>query len=85
MAQPYLDNLPLATTDIYVHSHRKVHSEHKVLTSELVHVFGPGLEIKVEDSSGNSGDPGQAAVIALGVLLAISIVFIVLLIVALVR
>ncbi len=57
-------------------------SEHKVLTSELVHVFGPGLEIKVEDSSGYSGDPGQAAVIALGVLLAISIV---LLIVALVR
>ncbi len=62
-----------------------MHSEHKVLTSELVNVFGPGLEIKVEDSSGYSGDPGQAAVIALGVLLAISIVFIVLLIVALVR
>ncbi len=38
-----------------------------------MNVFGPGLEIKVEDSSGNSGDPGQAAVIALGVLLAISI------------
>ncbi len=73
-AQPYLDNFQPATADIYVHSHRKVHSEQDNLTSELVNVFGPGLQIKVEDSSGNSGDPSQADVIALGVLLAISFV-----------
>ncbi|CAM4471882.1 unnamed protein product [Leuciscus chuanchicus] len=63
----------------------KLNSENKVLTSELEKVFGPGLEIKVEDSSGDSGEPSQAVTIALGVLLAISIVVILLLSVYLVK
>ncbi|ROL46588.1 Protocadherin-like wing polarity protein stan [Anabarilius grahami] len=53
---------------------QKLNTDHKDLTSELEKVFGPGLEIKVEDSPGNIEDPSQAATIALGVLLAISIV-----------
>ncbi|XP_048052040.1 uncharacterized protein LOC125271822 isoform X3 [Megalobrama amblycephala] len=51
-----------------------LNTELKALTSELEKVFGPGLEIKVEDSPGNPEDPGKAVAIALGVLLAISIV-----------
>ncbi|XP_067259915.1 cadherin EGF LAG seven-pass G-type receptor 2-like isoform X2 [Chanodichthys erythropterus] len=47
----------------------KLDTEHKVLKSELESVFGPGLEIKVEDSSGNS--EVQADTITLGVLLVI--------------
>ncbi|XDV15735.1 hypothetical protein PO909_015751 [Leuciscus waleckii] len=49
----------------------KLNNENKVLTSELEKVFGPGLEIKVEDSSGDSEESSQDATIALGVLLAV--------------
>ncbi|KAF4118312.1 hypothetical protein G5714_000363 [Onychostoma macrolepis] len=52
----------------------KLHTEHNALISELEKVFGPGLEIKVEDSSGSSEDSSQAAVITLSVLFAISTV-----------
>ncbi|ROL52056.1 Protocadherin Fat 4 [Anabarilius grahami] len=55
----------------------KLNTEHKALTSELEKVFGPGLEIKVEDSSEIPEDPIQAvtiALIAVSVLLAIIIV-----------
>ncbi|XP_067259919.1 cadherin EGF LAG seven-pass G-type receptor 2-like isoform X2 [Chanodichthys erythropterus] len=44
---------------------KKLNTEHKALTSELEKVFGPGLEINVEDSSGNPEDPIQAFIIAL--------------------
>ncbi|XP_077103056.1 protocadherin-15-like [Siphateles boraxobius] len=47
----------------------KLNSELKDLTSELQKIFGPGLVIKVEDSSGDSGESSQAVTIALGVLL----------------
>ncbi|XP_048052032.1 protein dachsous-like [Megalobrama amblycephala] len=40
----------------------KLNTEHKALTFELEKVFGPGLEIKVEDSP---EDPSQAFIIAL--------------------
>ncbi|KAL0202900.1 hypothetical protein M9458_000919, partial [Cirrhinus mrigala] len=55
----------------------KLHTEHKGLTSELEKVFGPGLEINVEDSPGTSEDTSQTTIIiVLGVLLVISFVFI---------
>ncbi|KAK2909309.1 hypothetical protein Q8A67_005146 [Cirrhinus molitorella] len=49
---------------------KKLHTENEALASELENVFGPGLEIKVEDSSGNSKVFPQEAIITLGVLLA---------------
>ncbi|XP_048052037.1 uncharacterized protein LOC125271821 [Megalobrama amblycephala] len=58
----------------------KLNTELKALTSELEKVFGPGLEIKVEDSPENPEGPGQGVtitLIAFGVVLAISIVNIV--------
>lgn len=56
-------------------SHRKLQSNHDSLKVELEKVFGSDLELKVEDGSGNnSEDSSDAVVIALGVLLAISIV-----------
>ncbi|XP_048052036.1 protein dachsous-like [Megalobrama amblycephala] len=55
----------------------KLNTELKALTTELEKVFGPGLEIKEEDSPVNPEDPGQGVTIALivvSVLLVISIV-----------
>ncbi|XP_067259967.1 protocadherin Fat 4-like isoform X1 [Chanodichthys erythropterus] len=52
----------------------KLNTELKALTSELKSVFGPGLEINVEDSSGNNEDLSQAvtnALIAVSVVLAV--------------
>ncbi|XP_057187769.1 protocadherin Fat 4 [Triplophysa rosa] len=48
--------------------------EQAAVTAELEKVFGSGLDIKLEEGSGNSGDSGQAAVIALGVTLAVFVV-----------
>ncbi|KTF99996.1 hypothetical protein cypCar_00023246, partial [Cyprinus carpio] len=53
----------------------KLQSNQNALKVELEKVFGSNLEFKVEDGSGNnSEDSSQAALIALSVLLAISIV-----------
>ncbi|XP_052462720.1 protocadherin Fat 1-like isoform X1 [Carassius gibelio] len=53
----------------------KLQSNQNTLKAELEKVFGSDLEFKVEDGSGNnSEDSSQVAVIALGVLLAVSIV-----------
>ncbi|CAM4471706.1 unnamed protein product [Leuciscus chuanchicus] len=49
----------------------KLNRENKDLTSELEKVFGPGLIIKVEDSSGDSGESIQDVTIAL---IAVSVV-----------
>ncbi|CAM4471798.1 unnamed protein product [Leuciscus chuanchicus] len=59
------------TLQSYITAWRKLHSENKVLTSELEKVFGPGLVIKVEDSSGDSEIYSQDVTIAL---IAVSVV-----------
>ncbi|XP_039541433.1 protocadherin Fat 4-like isoform X1 [Pimephales promelas] len=66
----------------------KLNNENKDLTFELEKVFGPGLEIKVEDSSGESGESSQTvtiALIAVSVVLAVVIVTLVLKIIHLVK
>jgi len=68
--------------------HRKLIIENKELTFELEKVFGPGLEIKVEDSSGGSGESSQTvtnALIAVSVVLAVVIATLVLTILHFVR
>ncbi|KAA0721886.1 Protocadherin Fat 4 FAT tumor suppressor -like protein 4 [Triplophysa tibetana] len=44
------------------------------VTAELEKVFGSGLDIELEEGSGNSGDSGEVAFIALGVILAVFVV-----------
>ncbi|XP_056103180.1 protein dachsous-like [Rhinichthys klamathensis goyatoka] len=66
----------------------KLNSKNEDLTFELEKVFGPGLVIKVEDSSGDSGESSQAvtiALIAVSVVLAVIIGTLVLTIVHLVK
>lgn len=60
-----------------VDSRRRLLKERAAVTAELEKVFGSGLNIKVEEGSGNSG---QAAIIALGVLLAVCVVALVVLV-----
>ncbi|XP_039541429.1 cadherin EGF LAG seven-pass G-type receptor 2-like [Pimephales promelas] len=66
----------------------KLNTENKELTFELEKVFGPGLEIKVEDSSGGSGESSQTitiTLIAVSVVLAVVSVTLALKIIHLVR
>ncbi|XP_056103181.1 cadherin EGF LAG seven-pass G-type receptor 1-like [Rhinichthys klamathensis goyatoka] len=66
----------------------KLNSKSEDLTSELQKVFGPGLVIKVEDSSGDSGESSQTikyALIAVSVVLAVVSVTSVVMIVYLVK
>lgn len=59
---------------------RKLLKEQAAVTAELEKVFGSGLDIGVEEGSGNKRDSDQAAVIALGVILAVCVVALVVLV-----
>ena len=69
-----VDYCPVSRVYLFV-LNSKLKKEEEQVQAELEEVFGSGLEHEVEKGPGESGsDSNQTAIIALGVLLALSIV-----------
>ncbi|XP_043094019.1 protocadherin Fat 1-like [Puntigrus tetrazona] len=77
-AKTYISFVAMDTSDAIIPAtelKEKLQTNHDALKDELEKLFGSDLEFKVEDGSGNNSEnSNEAVVIALGVLLAISIV-----------